>query len=167
MTTAGRAVPELSVDTQTLERILWDVPVGDTIGYDKLTAAIGRNVQGKARHILDSAVRRCLNDKEMVFGAVHGVGLKRLTDVGILSVGEQGRTALFRKSGRVIRKLAAANYTALNHSEQTQYNTLVSQFGVLRHMTSTAVQKKLETRIEQAQSKLPVAKMLDEMRATL
>lgn len=163
----NRAIPELSVDTQTIERLLWEVPVGEVASYGDLSAAIGRDVQRKARHILNSAVRRVLREKQVVFAAVNGVGLKRLSDVGVLGVGAQAVTAIGRKSRRTVKKLACAQYEALSKPEQTVHNVLVSQLGVLAHITSAGTQKKLEAKIDQAQKKLPVGKMLDEMRATL
>lgn len=162
-----RAIPELSVDTQTIERLLWEVPVGDVISYVTLSSAIGRDVQRKARHILVSAVRRVLREKRMVFGAVNSVGLKRLSDVGVLGVGAQAVAEIGRKSRRTVKKLACAKYEALSPADQTTHNVLVSQLGVLAHITSASTQKKLEAKVEQAHAKLPVAKMLDEMRATL
>jgi hypothetical protein len=38
-----RAIPELSIDTQTLERLLRTVSVGEIIAYRSLSAAIGRD----------------------------------------------------------------------------------------------------------------------------
>ncbi len=162
-----RAIPELSIDTQTLERLLWEVPVGDTVPYSTLSEAIGRNVQQRARHILVSAVRRVLREKRMVFAAVANVGLKRLDDEGVLSVGGEAVHAINRKCSRVVKKLSCVEYDKLPTQGQTTHNVLVSQLGMLKHVTSSPTQKKLEQRIGQAQTKLPVGKMLDEMRSTL
>jgi hypothetical protein len=167
MTATARAIPELSVDTQTIERLLWDVPVGEVISYETLSKAIGRDVQRRARHILTSAVRRVQREKQMVFAAVNDVGLKRLSDSGVIGVGAQAVVEIGRKSRRTVKKLACAKYEALSKDEQTQHNVLVSQLGMLAHVTSANSQKKLEAKVEEAQAKLPVAKMLDAIRATL
>jgi hypothetical protein len=165
--TETRAIPELSVDTQTIERLLWDVPVGDVIDYTTLSAAIGRDVQHRARHILDSAVRRVLRDKQMVFAAVSGLGMKRLDDTGVLGVGTQAVAEIGRKSKRTVKKLACAKYEALTKDGQNQHNVLVSQLGMLAHVTSTSAQKRIAAKVDEAQAKLPVAKMLEAMRASV
>lgn len=160
-----RAIPELSVDTQTLERLLMDVPQGGAIDYETLTKAIGRDVQSRARHILQSAVRRVLREKQIVFAPIMGKGLKRLTDSGVLGVGEAAIASIGRKSRRTVKKLACADYKSLKPSEQTQHNVLVSHLGVLAHITSAGTQKKLEA--SAGHEKLPVAKMLAAMQSEL
>lgn len=161
----NRAIPELSVDTQTIERLLNDVPIDGELSYAELSKAIGRDVQTKARHILNAAVRRVLREKQIVFAAVHGHGLKRLNDAGVLSVGEDAIAAIGRKSRRAVRKLACADYGKLKPSEQTQHNVLVSQLGMLSHITSSSTQKKLEEKA--GHEKLPVAKMLEAVAESL
>lgn len=153
-----RAIPELSVDTQILERRLLDVSVGEIVSYEELSKTIGRDVQRKAHHLLTTAVRRVLRDKQIVFAAVHGKGLKRLDDAGVLGVGEAAIAAIGRKSRRTVKKMACADYKALKPEERTQHNVIVSQLGVLAHITSSSVQKKLEA--SAGHEKLPVAKML-------
>lgn len=160
-----RAIPELSVDTQTIERLLMDVPVDGLITYATLSTAIGRDIQTRARHILQSACRRVLREKQIVFAPIMGKGLKRLNDSGVIGIGEAAIASIGRKSRRTVKKLACANYDALKPSERSQHNVLVSQLGVLAHITSAATQKKLEE--SAGHEKLPVAKMLAAVQSSL
>lgn len=162
---SNHTIPELSVDTQVLERLLLEVPVDGFIGYETLTKAIGRDVQTRARHILQSAVRRAQRDKSIVFSAVRGEGLKRLTDGAVLGVGAAAVASIGRKSRRAVRTLGCANFEALKPSERSQHNMLVSQLGVLAHITSGATQKKLEARA--GHEKLAVAKMLEAVQESI
>lgn len=160
-----RSIPELSVDTQALERLLLAVEIGGDISYQTMNKAIGRDVQNGARHILMSAVRRVQRDRHMVFAPVFGKGLKRLTDAGVLGIGEQAIAAIGRKSRRTVKKLACADYDKLTTAEKTTHNVLVSQLGALAHVTSGSTQKKLTERA--GHEKLPVAKMLEAMQSSL
>ena len=161
----ARAIPELSVDTQTIERLLLDVPPNGEITYATLSAAIGRDVQTRARHILNAAVRRVLRNNQIVFAAVFGKGLKRLSNDGVLGVGQEAIVAIGRKSRRTVKKLACADFDKLKPAERTQHNVLVSQFGMLAHITSSTTQKKLEAHA--GHEKLPVAKMLAAVKESL
>ena len=161
----ARSIPELSVDTQTIALLLLSVPPAGEIDYASMSAAIGRDVQTRARHILNSAVRRVLREKQMVFAPVIGKGLKRLDDIGVLGVGTAAIASIGRKSRRAVKKLACANYDALKPPERVQRNVMASQFGMLTHITSASTQKKLEARA--GHEMLPLAKMLAAVLSTL
>lgn len=164
----NRAIPELSVETQTLERLLWEVAVGDVIAYGTLSGAIARNVQHGARHLLQSACDRVLRERHMVFAAVMGVGLKRLDDVGIVSTGASTIRRIFNLSRRGIRRLAAvADYEALPNDQKLKHNLTMGQLGMLAYATTSATIKKLEARAEGHDHPLPPAKLLEAMRETL
>lgn len=162
-----RAVPELSVDTQTIERLLWEIAVGDTVPYATLSKAIGRDVQHSARHILQSACDRALKEKRMVFAPVVGVGMKRLDDVGIVSTGASTIRRIFNLSRRGLRRLAAvADFDALPNEQKVKHNLTMGQLGMLSHATKSTTVKKLEAKAGNGQP-LPTAKFLDAMRETL
>jgi hypothetical protein len=163
-----RAVPELSVDTQTIERLLWEIPVGETVSYARLSEAIGRDVQHAARHILTSACDRVLREKQMVFAPVVGVGMKRLDDVGIVSTGSSTIQRIFNLSRRGLRRLAAvANFDALPNEQKVKHNLTMGQLGMLAHATKGATVKKLEQRAGNSTAPLPTAKFLEAMKETL
>jgi hypothetical protein len=163
-----RAVPELSIDTQTIERLLWEIKVGETIAYATLSAAIGRDVQHHARHILRSACDRVLREKQMVFAAVVNVGMKRLDDLGIVSTGASTIRRIYNLSRRGQRTLAAvAAFDALPNDQKVRHNLTMGQLGMLTYATSGTTIKKLELKAGAGTEPLPTAKFLDAMRDTL
>lgn len=161
-----KAIPELSVDTQVLERRLLELNIGDEVPYQVLSTAIGRNVQGPGRHVLASAVRRLLNEHGRVIASVKGQGMKRLDDVGIVSTGAAAIKHIHRTSKRASKRLAAvADYEALPKPEQARLNLQRAMLGVLAHSTREPQMKKLEGKVGAAL--VPSAKMLDAMRESL
>lgn len=146
MNTNTRAIPELSVDTQTIERLLLAVAVGDTITYVELTAAIGRDVQHAARHVLTSARRRVLGSARAVFEPVVDIGLKRLDDVGKIGAGRWHLSRARRQAQYAARKASAVdNFEALPNAQKIEHNVVLAQAGVMRHFTSAKSTNKLAT----------------------
>jgi hypothetical protein len=162
-----RAIPELSVDTQILERLLVGAAVGDVIGYGALSAAIGRDVQNSARHLLMSAQRRLQRERQMVFAPVVGVGIKRLDDAGIVGVGESIMARTGRSARRGIQKLACATYESLPNDLKVKHNAMLSAFGVLAHMTKSKTLRQLEGVAEKASQPLAIKPCLDELKQNL
>jgi hypothetical protein len=161
-----RAIPELSVDTLAVEKILCAIEIGDVVPYETLSGAIGRDVQHQARHILDSARQRCLRERQMVFAPVFGVGMKRLDDIGIISTGTSAVKRINNMARVGSRKLAAvANFDALPNDQKVKHNVTMSQLGVLAHMTKGSTAKKIEARIGDAP--MPTAKFLASVIETL
>jgi hypothetical protein len=163
-----KAVPDLSIDTQTVERLLADISVGDAVSYETLSSAIGRNVQGDARHILKSAQSRLLRERQMVFAPVWGKGMKRLDDVGIVGTGVHTLKRVHNLARRGARTLAAVqDFEALPNESKVQHNLMAAQLGMLSHVTSGRVAKKLEAQTRQSATPLPTAKLLEAMKASL
>jgi hypothetical protein len=163
-----KAIPELSVDTQTIERLLLAVDVSATIEYAVMSAAIGRDVQGDARHIMESARRRVLRDQRMVFEPVMDVGLKRLDDVGIVSLGPAYVGRIHRMSKRGAQKLTAVqDFDALPNGLKIEHNVRLAQLGAMRHMTSSRATKTLTGKVGETANKLPLRQCLDAMKAVI
>lgn len=163
-----RAVPELSVDTQVLERTLRASAVGTIVSYEELSKAIGRDVQNGARHILHSARRRLLAQDRIVFGVVTDVGLKRLDDHGIVGTAGQRLRHIRRTATMGAREMSSVqDFAALPNDTKVQHNAGLSVFGILRHVTRSQTMLKLEGAVREANDKLPLAKMLDAVKGNL
>jgi hypothetical protein len=166
--TTKRAIPELSIDTQTVERILVVAAVGEVVPYGRLSEAIGRNVQNGARYVLKSACDRLLREQHMVFEAVRGDGVKRLDDAGVVGTGTQTLKKIHNAARRGARKLAAVqDFNALPNEKKVQHNLIVAQLGMLAHVTSGRVAKRLEEETRKAPEPLPTARLLEAMKASL
>lgn len=73
-------IGQLSLDATLLAKRLSICAQGESIPYDDLSSVIKREVRGEARYILSTARKVCMRESKIVFGTVHGVGLRRLTD---------------------------------------------------------------------------------------
>lgn len=164
-----RAIPEPSIDTQTLERVLLTVEMGDVVSYKKLSEAIGRNVQNGAWHLLQSARHRVQREYDILFEPVRGEGLKRLDDAAIVGT----VTATFNRVKNIARrgrqKIACVqDFDALPNDVKVKHNVAASIFGVLGQLTKESSVKKLEGQITNGKhDALPVAKFLDAMKQSL
>lgn len=163
-----KAIPELSIDTQTIERLLAVVAVGEMLSYDVMTEAIGRDVQNGARHILKSACLRLLRDQQMVFAPVWGQGIKRLDDIGIVGTGVSTLKRVHNLARRGARTLAAVqDFNALPNETKVKHNLMAAQLGMLSQITSGRLAKKLEAATSAASTPMPTMKLLEAIKSSL
>ena len=159
---------ELSVDVLKLEASLVDVAVGVTISYQFLSGLIGRDVAHGARGVLTSARKRLMREPHRVFfGAVRGVGLRRLTARGMLT---GGKAHLVRSSNQARyseRIVTAVEYDDLTADERIQHNVLLSQAGVIRHVASTRTSQKLRVALTEAKKTLALSECIEAMKPLL
>jgi len=159
-----RAIPELSVDTQVLERLLMTIDVGGVISYHMMTAAIGRDVQADGRHIMDSARERVRRLNQAVFEPVTDVGLKRLDDIGIIGLGPMTRHRIERMARKGRAKLACVqDFDALPNAMKIEHNTSMAQLGAVQHFSSERTAKKLSTNLTTPQKDMPLRQCLKAM----
>lgn len=164
----AKAIPELSIDTQTVERLLLTVPVGETVTYTIISALIGRNVQAQARYVLASAIKRVRKQSNMVFAAVRNEGVKRLDDAGKIA-NAQGHIRKGRTQAKLARAKTTAvdDYDALPNRLKVEHNMVLVQAGAMLHFTSAGTQKKIAGRIQEPKQVLPLRECLDSMKSTL
>lgn len=118
-----RSIPELSIDTQTLERHLATIEVGGSVSYDDLSKLIGRSVRNGNSHLLASARHRLQRDQSMVFEPVRGEGLKRLDDIGIANSGESARMKMHNLARRTRQRLTCVkDFDALPNEAKVKHN---------------------------------------------
>lgn len=163
-----RSIPELSIDTQTLERLLRTIHVGDVIAYQTLSASIGRNVQTAARGNMTSARRRLLKIDRMLFEPVVNEGLKRLDDRGKISTGRSHIKRAHTQAVLAQRKTASVdNYDALPDSIKSEHNIVLAQAGTVKHMTSGTTHRRLESSVHGGKPKLSLSESLEIMKGTI
>lgn len=164
-----RSIPELSIDTQTLERALLTVAVGEVVGYESLSKLIGRNVQNGATHLLQSARRRVQRDHHIVFEPVRGEGLKRLDDEGKARSGESALAKIRSTARRGQEKLLCVDdFDSLSNDAKIKHNLSLSVLGALRQVAKATTMKRLEGKVSNSKhDALPVAKFLDAARESL
>jgi hypothetical protein len=149
---------QASTDSKILASVLQESKPGDVVSYKALSAAIGRDVQSTAKPALDTARRIVQREKRMVFDAVRGEGLKRLTDSEIVDLADKTRDGVRRATRRTVKKMVCVDYEAMPKEKQTKHNTAISLFGVLSELATEKVQHRLGAEIERSGTELPVAK---------
>ena len=164
-----RAIAELSIDTQVLERKLLTMAVGEMVSYTDLSALIGRDVRNGARHLLQTARKRVQRDNQMVFTPIWGQGLKRLDDTAIAHSGEAARVKMHNISRRTRQKLACvSDFEALPNDAKIAHNVAMSVFGAIEQVTQPKALQKLAAHVTNGKhDALPTAKFLEAMKTTL
>lgn len=159
-----KAIPEISVDAKLLHQALRAVAIGGVISWAQLRDVIGREVRAgqKGYGALQTARHRALRDDNMVFAAVHGEGLKRLTDEEIVETGAD----TVKRVRRIARKgaeklLAVADFDALPNAAKIRHNAYTSMCGALTAIATERKVEVLEKNVTNAKAALPVAKALE------
>lgn len=165
MTTKQRVIPETSVDTNLIYQRIERAEIGEVITYDEMSDLIGRNVRTKAAHNLASARRRAFNQRQMVFDAVHKVGIKRLNDVEIVTTTQQAIDKARRSARRAAKRITAVrDFDALPKELRVKHNTFMSALSAMAAITKAGPMAKLEKIVGEAQQTLPLAKTLEAFR---
>lgn len=150
---------EKSKDTQLLESALKEVKVGETITYDQLSKAIGRNVREHAYPALRTA-RQGLVKSGIVFGVEENVGLTRLNDKGIVESTEQDRKAISRRTRKTLEKLSVAKFENLDEETKRKHIAVSAQMGALQMFATKTATKKIESKVGNDSKVLPVGETL-------
>lgn len=140
MDSPKQVIPGLSLETARLVEFLKPWPVGEIVTYKSLSEVIGKDTQGMTgRSNLVSAVRVLARDYGQAWGAVRGVGVKRLDPVETLdSVSERTRRA-GRQIFRARKTLGLVEYAALPIDKKREHDALTVLTGLAR--TALSAQK--------------------------
>jgi hypothetical protein len=159
---AIKAIQEIGVDASLLMERLRKLEVGEVVSYDELGGIIKRDVRGKARGSLHTAMRRVLRDDNMVCECVRTVGVKRLDDPGIIDVGQTGVQRVHRSARRSLEKVSkVSQLDKLNNQQKIAFNTTVSMLGLLSHVTKRQQVKRLEQVVQTKQDMVPLRAALE------
>lgn len=161
MTKSSKPAFIASLDTQLLEQILGKLNVGETVAYDELTAAVGRDVQTTARGSLQSARNRLLRTERKVFDCVRGTGLVRLSDAQILDTVHTTVAHIHRTSRRALLRLAASEVSKLSQDDKYRHYAYAAHMGALHAITQNKAARMLGQQVREAQQVLPLAKTLE------
>lgn len=163
-----RTIAEISIDSRILYDRLSKMDIGESISYAELSALIGKDVQREARGNLNTARNQARREHGMVFGAIIGVGLKRLKDEEIVGEGLKTVKAIGRASRRAMGKLVCVqDFDAMPTQAQTKHNTMLSILGVMNAMARPKRIFQIEASVEAAQKKLPIKQTLEAFKVVL
>lgn len=161
----SKALFEPSVDTNFLAAKLSKVDVGEIVTYEELSDAIdGRDVRpGQPGYsALVSARRRLERQHGIVFGSVRKVGLKRLSDIGIVDTSDQAIASIRRKARRSAKRLTCVkNYEGMPAEKQVKHNAYMSIFGALAAASRASTVRLIEEEVAIKQDQLSLTKTLE------
>ena len=161
-----RSIPELSVDTQELMRALDRLLPGETATYKSLSDIIGRDVQGQARGLLNSARNILLREEGKVLECVQKVGIKLLTRLEVPSVGRSTTARIRRMSQKTLRKLATVSGdNDLPPETLARLNFELSAFAIISKTMHEKTIAKLQTAMEN--KRLPLVKFLEALKENI
>jgi hypothetical protein len=155
-----KTIPEMAMETRMLRDRLAKSNIGDVITYSELSDLIGQQVQDRSRGHLNSAVKSLLTERQMVFGTIRTVGLKRLSDGEIVAVGDEILPRIRRMAKRATQKLlAVADFNSLTNDQKVRHNAVVSSLATVSFFSKEARVKEIEKQVGSSQP-LPVGKVL-------
>jgi hypothetical protein len=158
-----KSIPELSVDARILYDRLRKATTGEVIEYSELSALIGRDVRA-VRYLLATAIKMAEREDAITFGAVHGIGIKRLDNAGILAVSESNIEAIGRKARRTDRKLGNCDYDSLAEVDKVRHNVMRAVVNAAAVAVSKKSQKKIMGVVEQTKQCLALNPTLEAMK---
>lgn len=139
-------IHEKSADTKVIEAVLREAKIGETVTYEKLSQAIGRDVRQFAKCAIRTA-RNTLLRERVVFGVEANVGLTRLNDSEIVASTEHDRLRLKRIGGRAIKKLEVVDYEKLSTEDKRRHTTAAAQMGAIEMFASKSTTKRIESKV--------------------
>lgn len=146
-----------SVDAVKLAEVLASTEVNQIVKYTYLTEVIGRDVL-QNRSLMETAKAIVQRENGFVFAAVRSVGLKRLQSEDIVDLGDNARARIRRVASTTTKKLKCVQYDAMPREKQIKHNTTLSMLGVIAELGSEKSYLRLESKVKDVASTLPVAK---------
>jgi len=139
-------IHEKSSDTKIVESVLREAKIGETVSYERLSKAIGRDVREFAQCAMRTA-RNALIKEKIVFGVEANVGLVRLNDSEIVKSTEHDRQRLRRIGRKSLRKLEVVDYAALTAEDKRRHTTAAAQMGAIEMFASKATANRIESKV--------------------
>lgn len=142
-------IGQLSNDVRLLYNYLSEVEIGKIVTYAEINDLLGLDIQDqKNRPILASARRKCMNSDSIVFGVIINEGIKRLSDVEIVSEAERQPPRIRRAARRGVKiATKVADFNQLSNEDKQRHNATVSICGALAQMTAPAKLKQIQREI--------------------
>lgn len=151
-----------SSDTRFIIQKLREVEIGEIISYTILADAIAKGVSD-LKGPMSSARRVLLREENMVFEAITGVGLRRLSDTQIVGTATRTARHIRRTARRAVQTLSAvSDFSKLDRNDQMRHSAAASVFGAVAEMTTERGITRLQQKIED--KALPFAATLEAFR---
>ncbi|SCM71564.1 hypothetical protein KL86PLE_100265 [uncultured Pleomorphomonas sp.] len=149
-----RPIFQSSAETRLITQELAKCAKGEIIPYERICEVVSRPLDD-IRGNIATAMRRVLRDKDFVFSAVRGVGLKRLTDAEIVADGSARTTALHKSAARAVERQSKADFDSLTNEQKIRFSAEMSVNSAIAMMTRESSIKKVEAKVPPAARELP------------
>ncbi len=110
-----------SLETQLLIRRLRQCQIGEIVEYSELLKLIGSTHLGKSRSAIVTARRNLMKNHRIIFGAINKVGLKRLNDEEIVSLGTSRIHHIYRTARRSLAEQDQVLILNLNPEQRIRH----------------------------------------------
>jgi hypothetical protein len=138
-----------SVESQTIARHLSTLEVGQLVTYDELCRLVHAADIEEIRMKIQTARGIVQREKNVIFGTVTGIGLKRLSDQEIIHEAEKGMVRIARATRRTAGKLACSNIDSLAPEKRSEALRLQAQLGALELAGSTKAARHIDQQLLQ------------------
>lgn len=149
-----KIVSEASALTIRIRDHLARVAVGEVVTYEMLANGVRADVQREGRHALRSA-RRMLEDEKIAFDVIVNVGLRRLTDKELASMGGGAFVRIRGVAARTIRKMECAAVDKLSNDDRVRLHATVSHLGAIQQFSSSPTAARIEQKVRKTLEVLP------------
>jgi len=151
---------EMSVDARLLKQRLEKVKVDEVINYTDLSKEISRPVKGSSG-CLQTARRSLFNSSRILFAAINGVGLKRLSDNGKIDASDLDVRKVRRAARRGAKKLASIDsFEKLTPAKQLAHTAKLSVLTAVAHIATDKQVTAIEGAVSGRANELPIAETL-------
>lgn len=158
---AHKTIADMSADARAVYDRLQAARVGDVISYAALETLTRREIQGKDRYVLSTAIRACLRDG-IAFGTVRKIGMKRLADAEVVTDASSAIPRIRRLARNASRKMVAiSDFDSLPNEAKVRHNAVLSIFGVITQMATERSVARIEKKVAKANQTLAMAATLD------
>lgn len=157
----AKTIPQISIESQTLIKLLITISEGQTVTYDQMSEAINRDVRKHGRSSMTTARRRLAHDEGIYFEPEAGVGLRRCTDREKATCGAAAVKHIGATARRAVRKLTAVQeFDKLPRELQVEHNASVSMLGALGAASGMRKLESVRKAVNKSADVLPLAKTL-------
>lgn len=126
--------PEHAAIVERLAQMLAELPLGETVAYETLSADVKRDISGRYRYLLDAAREKAEKNLGCIFECVRTIGVKRLTAVETPDVGLSAIRRVRKAAKRGKKRLDRVNSNSLGEPEQRKvvaYRSMLGAIGLI------------------------------------
>lgn len=135
--------PQNALEIEKIKALLLALPAGETLTYQRISEAIGRNCRQGKGYTMISAREAAEKETGARFGTIAGHGIKRLQAHEISGIGASTRKRINRAAGKAFRRLSTTAYNDITDEDRNRINAEKSLLGAIAALTPSGVAKKV------------------------